>query len=83
MVPNFEYRRENPHVPKVIDSMKNWGNLEVAEIEEKFADNFVVLKTKQSILEAIKSIAPESKNLNDNEVPFFTDFVYDETFEEI
>ena len=52
-VKEMDSKRESPNLPRVMDTVKNWGNLEIAEIEEKFADQFTVFETKQELLEAL------------------------------
>lgn len=46
-VSHFPFPRENPRTPRVIEHMEIWGDLEMAEIETKYADDYVVLETKQ------------------------------------
>lgn len=61
-VSHFPFPRENPRTPRVIEHMEIWGDLEMAEIESKYADDYVILETKQQILDALLNVDPNTKN---------------------
>ena len=46
--------------------MSVWGHLDVADISSKYADDFIVLETKQQILEAIQNTPSDVINFKNS-----------------
>lgn len=66
--------------------MPIWGNLEVAEIANQFADDYILLETKQDILDAFYNVKKEDlldEDTEDDNEPTAEDTKHEEVMQKI
>ena len=66
--------------------MPIWGNLEVAEIANQFADDYILLETKQDILDAFYNVKKEDlldEDTEDDNEPTAEDIKHEEVMQKI